>query len=129
MSNKKPLVTINQDAVNALANIVVTPELIESGALTATYEDLEKIVELANELEKGLKAKIKEAITPLYEKDGTTTLTDGKHKFTLVAATTALSVDSAKLKKEYPDVYKACVKTVNKSASLRVTTTAEGKDE
>lgn len=129
MSNKKPLVTINQDAVNALANIVVTPELIESGALTATYEDLKKIAELATELKKGLDAKIKEAITPLYENDGTTTLTDGKYRYTLVAATTSLNVDSAKLKKEYPDVYKACVKTVNKSASLRVTEKTEGKDE
>ena len=125
--NKNSLITINDKAVKALSEVTVTRELIESGQLGPAYESLKSIIKSLDDVKKGLEQKIKDTITPLYEEDGTATLEDDKYKYTLVAATTSLNVDTAKLKTEYPDVYKACVKTVNKAASLRVTEKKAGE--
>ncbi len=109
------------DTVNTLSTVEVTRELIESGKLTPAYEQLKAAIDELSNLKKVLDGKIRDTITPLYENDGTTTLTDDVYNYTLVAATTSLTVDTAKLKKEFPDVYKQCVKTSQRAASLRVT--------
>ncbi len=109
------------EAVNTLSTVEVTKELIESGDFTPAYEQLKAAIDELTELKKSLDGKIRDTIAPLYENDGTTTLSDNVCNYTLVAATTSLSVDTAKLKREFPDIYKACVKTSQRAASLRVT--------
>ena len=86
--------------VNTLATVEITKELIESGELSPDYELLKKAIDELSDLKKAIDAKIRDTITPLYENDGTTTLADNRYNYTLVAATTSLTVDTAKLKKE-----------------------------
>jgi hypothetical protein len=71
--------------------------------------------------EKELKDKLKEAM----EKYSVKKFDSDILKITYVAATTATSIDSAKLKKKYPVIAKECSKTSKKSAYIKV----EVKDE
>lgn len=71
--------------------------------------------------EKELKDKLKEAM----EKYGIKKFDSDILKITYVAATTATSIDSAKLKKKYPAIAEECSKTSKKSAYIKV----EIKDE
>lgn len=68
------------------------------------------------EQEKELKEKLKEAM----EKCNIKKFESDILNITYVAATTATSVDSAKLKKKYPDIAAECSKTSNKSAYVKV---------
>lgn len=66
--------------------------------------------------EKELKDKLKEAM----EQYGVKSLDNDILKITYIAATTANSIDSAKLKKLHPDVAAECTKTSVKSAYIKV---------
>lgn len=67
--------------------------------------------------EKTLKEKLKTAMEEFaikkFEKNNLT--------LTYIATTTATSVDSKKLKENYPDIFVECSKTSNKSAYVKVT--------
>lgn len=68
------------------------------------------------EQEKVLKDKLKEAM----EQFGVKSLDNDILKITYIAATTANSIDSAKLKKLHPDIAAECTKTSAKSAYIKV---------
>lgn len=68
------------------------------------------------EQEKELKEKLKEAM----EKCNIKKFESDILNITYVAATTATSIDSAKLKKKYPDIAAECSKSSNKSAYVKV---------
>lgn len=120
------LVTINN--TSALENIEVTRALMESNDFADQYLALKAAIDYLTGVKKGLDSKISAVITPLYEADGTTTVCNDKLNFTYCAPTTSMAVDSAKLKKEFPDVYRRCVKTQQRNASLRVTEKNSGED-
>lgn len=69
-----------------------------------------------DEREKELKAELVKAM----EKFGVKSFDNNLIKLTYIAPTTRNTVDSAKLKKTYPDIYAECTKTSNVSASVRV---------
>jgi hypothetical protein len=73
--------------------------------------------------EKELKDKLKEAM----EKYSVKKFDSDILKITYVAATTATSIDSAKLKKKYPVIAKECSKTSKKSAYIKVEVKGDGK--
>ena len=112
---------VNLKDVSALANVEVTKELVESANFSEDYLALKAAIKMLSDLKSDLDSKISSVIVPMYENDGTTTVSSEKLNFTYCAPTTSLTVDSAKLKKDFPDVYKQCVKTQNRNASLRVT--------
>jgi len=66
--------------------------------------------------EKELKDKLKEAMERCSIKKFDSDIL----KITYIAATTATSIDSAKLKKKYPAIAEECSKTSNKSAYIKV---------
>ncbi len=107
--------------VTALAEKPITKEIIESDDFAEKYASLKEILDNLTAIKKTIEEKIGEVVVPLYAEDGTTTVGNSKYNFTYVAPTTSLTVDSAKLKKEFPDVYKQCVKTSQRKASLRIT--------
>ena len=113
------LITIEQ--LNKLSTEELTQALVESADFGEKYAALKEMIDTLAAIKKAIDAKVGELIVPLYNADGTSTISNAKYNFTYVAPTTSLTVDSAKLKKEFPDVYKQCVKTQNRSASLRVT--------
>lgn len=68
------------------------------------------------EQEKDLKVKLKDAMERCNIKKFSSDILN----ITYVAATTATSVDSKKLKEKHPKIYKECSKTSNKSAYVKV---------
>ncbi len=98
----------------------------EETALVAFQEQqitvIQKIADLVTakkkieEQEKELKDKLKEAMERCSIKKFDSDIL----KITYIAATTATSIDSAKLKKKYPAIADECSKTSNKSAYIKV---------
>ena len=78
--------------------------------------DLLRAKKAIDEREKELKAELVKAM----EKFGIKSFDNNLIKLTYIAPTTRNSVDSAKLKKNHPDIYAECLKTSNVSASVRV---------
>lgn len=76
------------------------------------------------EQEKQMKAALLEAMT----KYGIKKFESDVLNLTLVEPTTATSVDSAKLKKKFPDVYAACSKTSAKAGYVKITLKDGGND-
>lgn len=70
-----------------------------------------------DEQEKVMKQKLLQAM----EEYGVKSFENAKVKFMYVAPTTRTSIDSAKLKKEHPDIAEQYSKTSNVSASVRIT--------
>ena len=73
---------------------------------------------------KAQKAKLeeeKETLRAYMEKEGMKTWETGGVKITRILATTRTSVDSAKLKASWPEVYDACLKTSAVKESLKIT--------
>ena len=75
------------------------------------------------EQEKTMKAALYEAM----EKFGIKKFESDILNLTMVAPTTAVSVDSAKLKKKFPEVYAECSKTTAKSGYVKITLKDDGK--
>ena len=69
------------------------------------------------EQEKQMKATLFEAM----QKFGITKFESDILNLTCVQPTTATSVDSAKLKKKYPDIFKECSKTSAKAGYVKIT--------
>jgi len=91
---------------------------------------LNQIAEVVNakkkceEQEKALKDKLKEAM----EKNGIKKFESDILNITYIAATSSTSIDSAKLKKKYPDIASECSKTSAKSAYIKVEVKGGEKD-
>ena len=112
---------ITAKTVTALKNIDITKDLVESDNFAAQYEALKVTLDQLDAIKKDIDSKIVDIVAKMYNKDGTTTVSNGKYNYTYCAATTNLGVDSAKLKEQFPDVYKQCTKVSSRKASLRVT--------
>lgn len=106
---------------NALANIEVTTELIESPDFADNYALLLAYIEQANNLKDAINAKIKEALEQAYMTSGVQTVKNGKYSYTYKPATTRESVDTKRLKTEMPDVYKNFVKISDVKSSVTAT--------
>ena len=70
-----------------------------------------------DEQEKLMRQKLLEAMEAFNVKK----FENAQVAFTYVAPTTRTSIDSAKLKKKYPDIAEECSKVSNVSASVRIT--------
>lgn len=120
------LVTVEK--LTALAKADITQALIETNDFGEQYLALKAAIDYLKGVKEDLDAKISGVISPLYNADGTSSISNDRVNFTYCAATTSLAVDTAKLKESFPDVYKQCVKTQNRKASLRVTERKSGED-
>lgn len=89
------------------------------GGQVAVLQGIANIIKQKKALEEQeaeLKVKLQEAME-LY---GIKKFTSDILNITYVAETTSTSIDSAKLKKKYPDIAAECSKTSNKKAYIRV---------
>lgn len=113
----------------AIQNPVVECEdAFEEGTEVAIFEtqtasiikeiaDIVTQKKVLEEQEKAMKETLKEAM----EQYDVKSFDNEVIKVTYVAPTTSLSIDSAKLKKNYPDIAKECSKTSDKSAYVKIT--------
>ena len=116
---KQALVALQ--TILSLKDIELTKEVVESEDFAAKYGDLKEIIAILSDVKKTLEDKVKDVIEPMYAMDGTNSIVNKKYNFSYVAPTVRVTVDSAKLKKDFPDVYKECIKTSSVAATMRVT--------
>ena len=72
--------------------------------------------------------KVKETLYGTMENEGIKTVDRNKLKITYVAPSTRVSVDSKKLQKEEPEIYKKYVKTTTVAGSIKITLIGEKKN-
>ncbi len=89
----------------------------QAAAIIKGISDLTLQKKQIEEQEKEMRAKLVKTM----EKYGVKSFENEVVKFTYVAATTRTTIDSAKLKKDLPDVAEKYSKTSNVSASVKIT--------
>lgn len=111
--------------------------LISDVDLGVSEEELVGLEELMHEIEvkekelKLLKDMVDSVKTVLYgtmEKEGIKTVDRGNLKITYVAPSSRTSVDSKKLQKEEPEIYKKYVKTTTVAGSIKITLMGDKKN-
>lgn len=88
-------------------------------AVPEALAQIKRITLLKKDLEDEEK-KVRKMILESMEKNNIKKFESENISFTYVAATTRTSVDSAKLKDKYPEVYNECTKVSNVSASVKI---------
>ena len=111
--------------------------LISDVDLGVSEEELEDLTELMEEIkakEDELKLmkekvdKVKEILYGTMEKEGVKTVDRGNLKITYVAPSSRISVDSKKLEKEEPEIYKKYIKTTTVAGSIKITLMGDKKN-
>ena len=111
--------------------------MISDVDLGVSEEELEDLQELLEEIDKkkeelnvmeGKVKKIKNILYGTMEKNGVKTVDRNKLKITYVAPSTRTSVDSKKLQKEEPEIYKKYVETTTVAGSIKITLMGEKKN-
>ena len=128
---------VGDDKIENLLNAEREGRLISDVDLGVSEEELVDLEELMEEIktkEDELKLmkekldKVKEILYGTMEKEGIKTVDRGNLKITYVAPTSRTSVDSKKLEKEEPEIFKKYVKTTNVAGSIKITLMGEKKN-
>ena len=107
---------------------------VDLGVSEEELEDLEELMEKITFKEKELKLlkdmvdSVKTVLYDTMEKEGIKTVDRGNMKITYVAPSSRTSVDSKKLEKEEPEIYKKYVKTTTVAGSIKITLIGEKKN-
>lgn len=103
---------------------IYTQELTVSNTQLAELVEVESLIKRIEEQKKAAEAQATElraALMAAMEQNGCTSFENESIKITYVAPTTRTAIDSAKLKKELPEIAEKYTKTSNVKASLRIT--------
>lgn len=132
-----PCEYVGDDKIENLLNAEREGRLISDVDLGVSEEELEELEELMQEIKikeyelnlmKEKVDKVKETLYSTMEKEGVKTVDRNKLKITYVAPSTRVSVDSKKLQKEEPEIYKKYVKTTTVAGSIKITLMGEKKN-
>ena len=132
-----PCEYVGDDKIENLLNAEREGRLISDVDLGVSEEELEDLQELLEEIDKkkeelnvmeGKVKKIKNILYGTMEKNGVKTVDRNKLKITYVAPSTRTSVDSKKLQKEEPEIYKKYVETTIVAGSIKITLMGEKKN-
>lgn len=132
-----PCEYVGDDKIENLLNAEREGRLISDVDLGVSEEELEDLTELMQEIKvkkeelKVLEDKVGKIQDILYDtmgKEGVKTVDRGKLKITYVAPSTRVSVDSKKLQKEEPEIYKKYVNTTTVAGSIKITLIGEKKN-
>ena len=99
-------------------------DLIVNETALAELVEVESLIKAIEEQKKEAEAQaqeLRQALMQAMEKNGVTSFENENIKISYVAPTTRTSIDSAKLKKELPEIAEKYTKTSNVKASLRIT--------
>lgn len=108
------------------------PQIVIDANQLKVIEEATKIIEQADQMKKEAEAKmnaVKEAILNAMEKNSVKSFENDKIKITYVAPVMRTTLDSARLKKEMPDVADKYSKTSEQKASVRITVKEAKADE
>ena len=129
-----PCEYVGDDKIENLLNAEREGRLISDVDLGVSEEELEELEELMQDIKskeeelnllKEKVDKIKETLYGTMEKEGIKTVDRNKLKITYVAPSTRVSIDSKKLQKEEPEIYKKYVKTTTVAGSIKITLMGE----
>ena len=132
-----PCEYVGDEKIENLLNAEREGRLISDVDLGVSEEELEDLTELMQEITvkekelKLLKDMVDSVKTVLYgtmEKEGIKTVDRGNLKITYVAPSCRTSVDSKKLEKEEPEIFKKYVKTTTVAGSIKITLMGEKKN-
>ena len=132
-----PCKYVGDDKIENLLTAEREGRLISDVDLGVSEEELVDLEELIQEIKvkkeelKVLEDKVGKIQDILYAtmgKEGVKTVDRGKLKITYVAPSTRVSVDSKKLQKEEPEIYKKYVNTTTVAGSIKITLTGEKKN-
>ncbi len=132
-----PCEYVGDDKIENLLNAEREGRLISDVDLGVSEEELEELEELMEDIKskeeelnllKEKVDKVKETLYGTMEKEGIKTVDRNKLKITYVAPSTRVSVDSKKLQKEEPEIYKKYVKTTTVAGSIKITLMGEKKN-
>ena len=132
-----PCEYVGDEKIENLLNAEREGRLISDVDLGVSEEELEDLTELMEEIkakEDELKLmkekvdKVKEILYGTMEKEGVKTVDRGNLKITYVAPSSRTSVDSKKLEKEEPEIYKKYVKTTTVAGSIKITLMGDKKN-
>lgn len=132
-----PCEYVGDDKIENLLNAEREGRLISDVDLGVSEEELEELQELMEDIKykeeelnllKEKVDKVKETLYGTMEKEGIKTVDRNKLKITYVAPSTRTSVDSKKLQKEEPEIYKKYVKTTTVAGSIKITLMGEKKN-
>ena len=132
-----PCEYVGDDKIENLLNAEREGRLISDVDLGVSEEELEELEELLEDIKskeeelKLLKEKVDKVKEVLYDtmgKEGVKTVDRGKLKITYVAPSSRTSVDSKKLEKEEPEIYKKYVKTTTVEGNIKITLIGEKKN-
>ena len=132
-----PCEYVGDEKIEKLLNAEREGRLISDVDLGVSEEELEDLTELMQEITakekelKLLKDMVDSVKTVLYgtmEKEGVKTVDRGNLKITYVAPSCRTSVDSKKLEKEEPEIYKKYVKTTTVAGSIKITLMGDKKN-
>ena len=107
---------------------------VDLGVSEEELEDLTELMEKITVKEKELKLlkdmvdSVKTVLYGTMEKEGIKTVDRGNLKITYVAPSSRTSVDSKKLEKEEPEIYKKYVKTTTVAGSIKITLMGDKKN-
>ena len=128
---------VGDDKIENLLNAEREGRLISDVDLGVSEEELEELEELMEDIKskeeelKLLKDKVDSVKKILYDtmgKEGVKTVDRGKLKITYVAPSNRTSIDSKKLEKEEPEIYKKYVKTTTVEGNIKITLIGEKKN-
>ena len=132
-----PCEYVGDDKIENLLDAEREGRLISDVDLGVSEEELEELEELMEDIKskeeelKLLKEKVDKVKGILYDtmgKEGVKTVDRGKLKITYVAPSSRTSVDSKKLEKEEPEIYKKYVNTTTVEGSIKITLIGEKKN-
>ena len=132
-----PCEYVGDDKIENLLNAEREGRLISDVDLGVSEEELEDLEELMEDIkskEEELKLltekadKVKEVLYDTMGKEGVKTVDRGKLKITYVAPSNRTSIDSKKLEKEEPEIYKKYVNTTTVEGSIKITLIGEKKN-
>ena len=132
-----PCEYVGDDKIENLLNAEREGRLISNVDLGVSEEELEELEELMEDIKskeeelKLLKEKVDKVKEVLYDtmgKEGVKTVDRGKLKITYVAPSSRTSVDSKKLEKEEPEIYKKYVKTTTVEGNIKITLIGDKKN-
>lgn len=102
----------NENALISVARDLVPNDFVEK------YKALKKAQDELNEIEENVKKKLLEMFESIPDLESNTVTIDGL-KFTYVGPSKRKSVDTKKLKEEYPEIYKKLIKESDVASSIR----------
>lgn len=120
LSSKALTPAVIEECIAALENVSFTTEMLQDPGFADAYDKMSALVKAWGKFEEIIKNKSKDALEANYMETGVQTITNGKFSLTYKPETTRESIDSVRLKKEKPEIYREFIKVSPVKSSVTI---------